>query len=166
MCGITTGWKLKEKIMDRYFPENGGYMLLITSPIKGDSWVKYTDAMDRVTELQELTHNMQGEIVALKAGLCNQAVHIVRLREASKPFSNLACSDTGQCDCHNCKLRDAINETPARSLAKHDAEVIRKMLTNSDILVSDGVGLIDACDLEHDILKYALQLESSENKGK
>jgi hypothetical protein len=32
------------------------------------------------------------------------------LLEALRPFANYACSPAGQCECHNCRARDAIGK--------------------------------------------------------
>ena len=54
--------------------------------------------------------------------------HCERLREKAEKFSKFACDD-GECDCHNCILRDVINENPAQSLAEIQAQAIEDMMS-------------------------------------
>jgi hypothetical protein len=35
---------------------------------------------------------------------------VEELMELSKPFAQYACSPTGECSCHNCLLRDALDK--------------------------------------------------------
>jgi hypothetical protein len=37
-------------------------------------------------------------------------MEIIRLRKLLAPFAAFACSPPGECDCHNCRARDALAE--------------------------------------------------------
>lgn len=51
------------------------------------------------------------------------------LLEALRPFANYQCSPPGQCECHNCKARDAVAKAEATPASIRRRQIAA--LTNS-----------------------------------
>ncbi len=112
--------------MDRYNIDPYYDGLDINKDPKGE-WIKYSDVKSEIAELKQ-------SLAASQTDLTNQAIycdeisaHIKRLGDAAFAFKKgLAHVDNGvDLGDELCKV---YNETNAQSLAKHDVEVIRKML--------------------------------------
>lgn len=76
--------------------------------VKCGSWME----IDRITEPQEWIDGLLKVYAPnsedIDVALQNMGLRIKALESALKPFAQMACSESVECDCNNCKARDLL----------------------------------------------------------